>query len=237
MRKFTLIFSLLVMAAFVLAACGGTQPANDVMLDGMDNKENTNSSDMDDNMDEDLNENPDELADNSQNNMENSGNDDMMEDDASADEMSSDTPAWFDNEFVDARTGGTFTINSFKGKVVLLETMAMWCSNCQKQQEIVKDLHTQLGERDDFVSVAINIDPEEDLAMLEAFVNFNEFDWLYSVAPDEVLAEIARTFGPQYLNAPSTPMAIIDMDGGIHALPFGVKSVDELQQYLNPYFN
>jgi cytochrome oxidase Cu insertion factor (SCO1/SenC/PrrC family) len=203
MRKLTLIFGLLVLASLVLAACGGTQPANNVMSNEMNNNENVH----------------------------------MMEDEPASDEMASDTPAWFDYEFVDARTGGTFTINSLKGKVVLFETMAMWCSNCQKQQEIVKDLHTQLGERDDFVSVGINIDPEEDLAMLEAFVNFYEFDWLYSVAPDEVLANMARTLGPQYLNAPSTPMAIIDQDGGIHTLPFGIKSVDELLTNLDLYLN
>ena len=244
MRKLTFIFSLLVLASFVLAACGSTQPANDVMSDDMNNNENSNSSDMndnmEDNMDDDMNENSDEMADDSHNDMDDNKddmNDDMMDEDSASDDMSADTPAWFDYEFEDARTGETFTINGFKGKVVMVETMAMWCSNCLKQQGIVKDLHAQLGERDDFVAVGINIDPEEDLAMLQAYVTYNEFDWLYGVASDEVLVEIARTFGQQYLNAPSTPIAIIDKDGGIHTLPFGIKSVDELQNYLDLYLN
>ena len=43
------------------------------------------------------------------------------------------TPDWFDMELVDAQTGETFTMNDYAGKVVLLETMAIWCPNCVVQ--------------------------------------------------------------------------------------------------------
>jgi hypothetical protein len=72
------------------------------------------------------------------------------------------TPAWFANTFTDARTGQTFSINGLKGKVVLVETMAMWCSNCMQQQGQVKALHQMLGQRDDFVSIGLDIDPGEN---------------------------------------------------------------------------
>ena len=35
-----------------------------------------------------------------------------------------------------------------KGKVVLVETMAQWCSTCKKQQGEVKALHEKLGMKD-----------------------------------------------------------------------------------------
>ena len=41
-----------------------------------------------------------------------------------------DNPSWFENEFVNVNTGETFRIVDLKGKVILVETMATWCSNC-----------------------------------------------------------------------------------------------------------
>ena len=53
------------------------------------------------------------------------------------DEKMMDLPAWFSASLTDARSGQTFTINDFKGKVILVETLAQWCSNCLKQQKQV----------------------------------------------------------------------------------------------------
>ena len=39
-------------------------------------------------------------------------------------------PGWFEVEFTDVQTGETFTMNDYAGKVVLVETMAIWCPNC-----------------------------------------------------------------------------------------------------------
>jgi hypothetical protein len=43
--------------------------------------------------------------------------------------------------------------------------------------------------------------------------------------------------GEQYLNPPSAPMFVVDRQGGVHALPFGVKSADALQKALQPYLD
>jgi thiol-disulfide isomerase/thioredoxin len=146
-----------------------------------------------------------------------------------------DAPAYFDYTFTDARTGQPFKISDFKGKVILVETLAQWCSNCMKQQLQVYDLHQQLGGRDDFISIGLDIDPNEDLQTLQAYVKQNGFTWLYGVAPAEVSREIANLYGNQYLNPPSTPMFIIDKDGAVHELPFGIKSAQELLAALEPH--
>ena len=93
-----------------------------------------------------------------------------------------DMPAWFSAALTDAATGETFTIQDFKGKVVLVETMAMWCPTCLRQQKEVKALHDLLGERDDFVSVGIGVDINENLAALKDYTAKNGFDWTYTVA-------------------------------------------------------
>jgi hypothetical protein len=144
-------------------------------------------------------------------------------------------PAYFSTELTDVRSDESFTIADFKGKVVLVETLAMWCSNCLKQQNQVLELHRIIGERDDFVSLGLDIDPFEDAAMLKDYIRRNGFTWPYAVAPAEVSREIGNLYGDQFLNPPSTPMFIIDRHGQVHPLPFGIKSAGELMEALRPF--
>lgn len=162
--------------------------------------------------------------------------DDMMNDSAMGDSTMS-SPAWFDNSFTDASTGMTYSINDFKGKVVLVETLAMWCPTCLAQQKQVLALHGMLGTRDDFVSIGLDIDPNENLADLKVYVASNGFDWYYAVTAPGVAREIGQLYGDQFLNPPSTPMLIVDRHGEAHPLPFGLKSADDLLKALTPYLD
>ncbi len=144
-------------------------------------------------------------------------------------------PAWFSSELTNVRTGETFSVAGFRGKVVLVETMAIWCSTCLAQQNQVKALHATLGQQDDFVTVVLDIDPFEDGATLQRYAEQNGFDWIYAVAPAEVAREIGELYGAQFLNPPSAPMLIIDRQGQVHPLPFGVKDAQTLLASLNPF--
>lgn len=145
------------------------------------------------------------------------------------------TPNWFTIPLTDVNTGETFTIADFKGEVVLVETMAIWCSNCFKQQGQVKALHELVGGAPDFISLGIDIDPNENAEALKTYTDNNGFDWLYTVASREVAREIGGLYGDQFLNPPSTPMLIIDRHGVAHPLPFGIKSADSLLDALQPF--
>jgi cytochrome oxidase Cu insertion factor (SCO1/SenC/PrrC family) len=147
------------------------------------------------------------------------------------------TPDWFKASLTNVKTGETFTVDDFKGKVVLVETLAMWCSNCLKQQKQVQALHDLIGERDDFVSLGIDIDPNENAEALRTYTSNNGFDWVYTVAPTEVAREIGQLYGDQYLNPPSTPMLIIDREGEVHLLPFGIKNAESLLVALQPFLD
>jgi len=168
---------------------------------------------------------------------------DMSEEMADKDEASSEdamgmsTPDWFDVPLTDIQTGQSFTINELKGKVVLVETLAMWCSNCLKQQKEVLSLHEQLGERDDFVSLGFDIDPNEEEAGLKSYVEKNGFYWPYVITGADLARDLGNLYGNQYLNPPSTPMLIIDRSGEVHLLPFGIKSAQTLQEALQPFLD
>ncbi|MBM3129406.1 MAG: TlpA family protein disulfide reductase [Chloroflexi bacterium] len=144
------------------------------------------------------------------------------------------TPAWFSANLTDVNTGKSFQVADFKGKVVLVETMAVWCSTCLQQQKQVQALH-QLVKRDDLVSIALSIDANENDATLKAYAAKNNFDWKYAVAPAVVSREIGNLYGAQFLNPPSAPMFVIDRAGKVHPLPFGVKSAQDLKTAVEMY--
>ena len=214
MNSRNILLSLVLVAAFVLSACGGA-PTPEAMMD-----KPTEDAMM---------EKPTEDA---RMPHETPTPDAMMEKPTESAMM--DSPAWFSASFTDARTGAAFSINDFKGKVILVETMAMWCSTCRQQQGHVKALRETLGQRDDFIAIGLDIDPNENLANLKTYVETNGFDWLYAVPSADVAREISSLYGAQVLNPPSAPIVLIDRHGVATPLPFGVKSLEQLLQFIQP---
>lgn len=251
MRNLRILLGMVVLAAFLLGACSSTQAANNMVSNTMDESMNTamdnstgnamnNSSDEMMEADNSMMDESNTMMDEDSGNMSNSDHDVMdTTSDNSASMMSDETMGalWYTYQFHDAATGQPFAISDFAGKVVLVETMAMWCSNCKAQQKQIIQLHEMLGDREDFVSVGVNIDPQEDLGMLSSYVDENGFDWYYGVASDEVIADISSSLGGQFLNPPSVPIVLVDKDGNLHTLPFGIKSAQSLLEYLDPFLN
>ena len=145
------------------------------------------------------------------------------------------TPEWFDMELTDAQTGETFTINDYAGKVVLLETMAIWCPNCVVQGNEVRKLHEALGNPDDLISISLDVDYNEDQASLKEYASGYGFDWHFAVAPLLVARALGNLYSAQYLNPPLSPMMIIDRDGNVHHLDYGKKDAETLQKIVEPY--
>ncbi|MGD2026401.1 MAG: TlpA disulfide reductase family protein [Anaerolineales bacterium] len=251
MKKFKLFLGMALLVIFTLAACSSSQPVDNVIADPAEdasaNMENEQAKDnmeaegdnamSEDTMGEENGEMSEPMHDEEP--KEEAMDEDMAEDGSGDMEMmETSSSAWYTHQFTDAATGETFSISDFKGeRVVLVETLALWCSNCLRQQQQVRELHSLLGEREDFVSVGINIDPSEDLGMVADYVNNNGFDWLYGVAPDEIIGDISATLGGQFLNPPSTPIVLIDKEGNQFPLPFGIKSADTLLSYIQEHLN
>lgn len=145
------------------------------------------------------------------------------------------TPEWFDMELTDAQTGETFTMNDYTGKVVLMETMAMWCPNCIVQANEVRNLHELLGNPDDLISVSLDVDINEDADSLKEYAGSYGFEWHFAVAPLDVARALGNLYTAQYLNPPLSPMLIIDREGNVHHLDYGLKEAETLQEIVEPY--
>lgn len=232
------IFVLAILAVFFLAACSPAAPAAEAQDQAMQEEPMQDQATQDEGMMEEMpaeegsgEHSGGEMMDESSEEMAaEAGVDKMAEGEAMM-----EAPAWFSLPLTNARTGETFTIQDLKGKVILVETMAQWCSNCLRQQNEVLALHGMLGERDDFVSLGLDIDPNEDAETLKMYTDRNGFTWLYAVSPVDVSRGISQLYGDQFLNPPSTPMLIIDRSGQAHPLPFGIKSAEDLQNALQPF--
>jgi len=145
------------------------------------------------------------------------------------------TPDWFNMKMTDVRTGQTFTINDFAGKVVLIETMAQWCPTCESQENEVIKLHELLGSSEDLISVSLDVDLHEDEASLKEYAATRGYDWYFAVAPLEVARALGNLYSAQYLNPPVAPMLLIDRNGDVYGLPYGLKSAEALQKTVEPY--
>ncbi|MBN8656546.1 MAG: redoxin domain-containing protein [Anaerolineae bacterium] len=217
MKTKNILFSFVVLLAFLVTACGA--PADDGMM--KEDAAMTEEAMHDTTMTEEAMM-TEEAA---------------MTEEAMSDDAMMESPAWFGISLTNVRSNEAFTIEDLHGKVVLVETMAVWCSNCLKQQGQVQELHNLLGERDDFVSIGLAIDPNEDATKLLSFVEEQGFNWVYAVSPADVSRDLASLYGDQFLNPPSTPMLVIDRHGIVHPLPFGIKSADDLLKAIQPYLD
>jgi thiol-disulfide isomerase/thioredoxin len=145
------------------------------------------------------------------------------------------SPAWLSAALIDVRKASSFKISDFKGKVVLVENMATWCPNCLQQQKQIVTLLSQLDKRDQVVMIGLDVDLNENSAMLKTYIEKEGFNWAYAVASADIAREIGQLYGDQFLNPSATPMLIIDPTGIVHTLPFGNKSIDSLKTLIDGY--
>lgn len=224
MKIRNLVLNLMFLVALFLAACGGSPTETMEKSEDATIAESTQDAMMDDKLTEEAMAPHDTTT-----------PDAMIE---PTREAMMEMPAWFGASLKDVRSGESFTINDFKGKVILVETMAVWCPTCFRQQQEIKALHERLEMRDDFVSVTLDVDPNEDENVLAGYVQQNsQFDWYYAVTGPDIAREIGNAYGDQFLNPPSAPVLVIDRHGVPHPLPFGLKSAEDLQKMIQPYLD
>jgi thiol-disulfide isomerase/thioredoxin len=120
-------------------------------------------------------------------------------------------------QLTDVRTGETFTLGALAAeRPVLLEAMAIWCTNCLQQQQYVRDAHGG----GDFTSISLDVDPTERPADLAQYAKRQIFDWRFAVADASLAQALRARFGTAVLDPPTTPKIVLLPDGTIRALDF-----------------
>ena len=141
------------------------------------------------------------------------------------------TPVAFDDALLaiqlrDVRSGETFTLGELAADApVIVETMAIWCTNCRQQMHQVTAAH----ELADFHSVSIDVEPSEIAEDLVAYAEREGFDWPFVLADAELATALRDRFGTEVLFPPGMPKLLVRTDGSVELLPLGdLLSADEI---------
>ncbi len=137
---------------------------------------------------------------------------------------------WATATLTDVATDKPFRITDIvgSGKVVFLETMAIWCSNCRAQQIEATVAFKELDpERVEWV--VIDVESSETAEALAAYREQNRFPFTYSIADVAFARALVADFGEIVLSPPSVNIIVIGTDGRITALR-GHKNAEELRR-------
>lgn len=135
---------------------------------------------------------------------------------------------WATATLINVTTGEPFRIADIvsSGKVVFLETMAIWCSNCRAQQREATAAFQRLDPgRVEWV--AIDVESAETAEALARYREDNGFPFTYAIADAASARALVAEFGDTVLSPPSVNVIVIDPDGRVVHL-LGHKSADEI---------
>jgi hypothetical protein len=133
--------------------------------------------------------------------------------------------AWAQVELTDVQTGERFRIADFAGRVIVVEPMAVWCTNCKAQQ---REGAAMLGELPDVVWIALDIDPGESPELLAGAATERGHVFRWAIAPPDLSRGLEADFGTIVLNPVPTPLILIGTDGRITLTDFGLKDATTL---------
>lgn len=127
----------------------------------------------------------------------------------------------------DVRTGEHFTLGQLAADgPILLEPMAVWCTNCRAQMHEVTRAH----ETADFHSVSLDVDLSETAQDLAEYADREGWDWRFAMANADLYRLLQQRFGDAVTYPPATPLIVIERDRTVRPLEFGVgqRSADQL---------
>ncbi len=136
------------------------------------------------------------------------------------------TGTWMDVQLTDVATGQKFKINDFAGKPILLESFAVWCPTCLRQQKEMQKLKESEG--DSIIHISLDTDPNEDEAEVKEHIERNGLNWYFAVSPVELTQALIDEFGLNFVSAPRAPVVLICEEQSTKFLRSGVKSAEEL---------
>lgn len=140
-------------------------------------------------------------------------------------------PEWTRISLTDVRSGESFTLADFAGKVVFVEPMATWCSNCRAQQREVRTILDRFGA-DEVVFLSLSVEIGLGTRVLSDYAATNDFQWRFAVANQDLLNALVAQFGRSVATPPATPHFFIAPDGTVSALSTGMHNAARLEELI-----
>ena len=128
--------------------------------------------------------------------------------------------------------GNTHTFEEFKGKVVVIDVWATWCSSCIANMPKFIKLSNEYKDRDDICFITISVDRSEDKEMWLRAIERNNMQQMQNLFPD--CAEESK-FETDFRISGVPRYIIIGKDGNIvsaHAPTPGTEMVEMIETAL-----
>jgi thiol-disulfide isomerase/thioredoxin len=135
-----------------------------------------------------------------------------------------DSSSWKSIELTNIQNENSFSIADYK-QPVLVETFAVWCPTCLRQQQAFDGL--------DIAHVVVNTDPSESQELVQEYISEHGFSAPYVIASEEFTSELIDTFGIGIINAPSSPIVLVCPGEDGVLLDRGFKSAEILQDAVD----
>ena len=139
-------------------------------------------------------------------------------------------PAWQQLPLTNARTGETFTLADYAGKVVYVEPFATWCTNCRRQLNNVNQVSANYGG--DVIFIVLSVEPNIGDPALVQYATDHGFDMIFAAMSPDLLRETVAIFGQTFTIPPATPHFVIRADGSTTDLFTGIASPEEITALL-----
>jgi hypothetical protein len=136
-------------------------------------------------------------------------------------------PGWFSTVLVNAETNTTFRLADFAGRTVYVGFIAAGCGECQTQQDIVRDVQTQLGNSE-YIYLSLSVEASDTTAALAQYRAERNYPWIFAAVPPPMLAALVTQFGETISSPTDTPHLVISPDGAISQLATGIESAEQL---------
>jgi len=132
----------------------------------------------------------------------------------------------FQLEFTDAISGSTISMNSLKGKVVVLDFWATWCGPCVAEMPEMKRLYEKFhGKGVEFLGISLDQGKDQGgLDALKKFVKEKEIPWPQYYQGKGWQSEFSGSWGINSIPA----MFVVDQDGKL----FSVEARGKLEQII-----
>ena len=129
------------------------------------------------------------------------------------------------NFVVSTIDGEPVALDQFRGKVVVLDLMATWCTPCSRQMDDLNLIQAEYP-RSKVVILSIGVDASETDQQLRDFRDQHYADWRFARDTDDV--------GTKY-DAQSIPtLAIIDKRGNLEWTHSGATTFEDLKARIDP---
>jgi len=121
--------------------------------------------------------------------------------------------------------GNAVSLQSLRGKVVVLDLFATWCGPCKTQMGELKEVYARYNASE-VVILSIDVDRSETQSQVRAFRSDYGASWTFCTDTDSVGAK----YGAQYIPT----LAIIDRAGDLAYLNSGLEQSEDLIARIDP---